>query len=197
MTEPKLKRPPGRPRCTETRQCILEAANDLLEQEGFEAVTMERLAAEAGVGKTTIYRRWPNSCAVVMDAFLEANEPKFLFKGTGSAREDLHQQMQKLTAVMMGKTGEILRSLIAAGQCDPELLASFRSQFLEPRRAAARAVIEQGIEYGEFSPDIDVDVAMDTLYGPLYYRLLMEHRPLTAEFVTILANQVIQGLGTQ
>lgn len=79
----------------------------------------------------------------------------------------------------------------AAGQCDPGALNSFCDRFLNPRRDAARQIILQGIAAGEFAPDLDPDVAMDILYGPIYYRLMVQHLPLDDAFAKCFPHQAM------
>ena len=103
-------------------------------------------------------------------------------------------QMQQVARVLSGDEGRIVAQIVAEGQCDSEALESFRDRFLNPRRTAARQVILQGIESGEFAPDLDADLAMDILYGPIYYRLLVKHLPLDEAFASALPKQAVSML---
>ena len=181
----------GRPRSVESEQAILAAAWQLLQKMNVRKISVEAIAREAGVGKTTIYRWWPSKAAVIVDAFLAQVEAVLPFPEMETATEALKQQMARLVDVFRGDVGRIVAQIIAEGQCDPVALESFRDRFLTPRRDAARQVIMQGIESGEFSANLDPDLAMDILYGPIYYRLLVEHLPLDEVFATALAEQAI------
>src|SRR5918999_3873326 len=114
-------RPPGRPRSERAHRAILQAANELLESEGFAAVTVEAIAERAGVSKATVYRWWPNKAAVVMDGFLSTVSSEVPFPHTDCAQEDIGLHMRRLIKALGGKMGRSVAALIAEGQADPEL----------------------------------------------------------------------------
>lgn len=184
----------GRPRSEAARRAILRAAGDLLARDGFAAVTMEAIAAEAGVGKATLYRWWPCKAGVLMDAFLSANGPCPPFPDTGCLREDLRRQMGGLAEALAGPFGAILAGVLAEAQADPGAAAAFRERYLAPRRAEARQALARGQARGEVRADADLDTATDALYGPLLYRLLAGHAPLTPCFVDSLIALLLGGL---
>src|SRR5215213_653179 len=190
-------RPPGRPRSERAHRAILQAANDLLESEGFAAVTVEAIAERAGVSKATIYRWWPNKAAVVMDGFLSMVSAELTNQHTGHAREDIRLHMRRLAEAFGGKMGRTVAALIAEGQADPELAEALRSRWLSVRRTEAKEILELGIERGELRDDIDPEVAVDVLYGPIYYRMLVGHAPLDDEFADTLADNVFAGLAAR
>jgi AcrR family transcriptional regulator len=190
-------RPPGRPRSERARRAILQAANELLESEGFAAVTVEAIAERAGVSKATIYRWWPNRAAVVMDGFLSIVSSEVPFPHTGRAREDLRIHMRRLAEAVGGKMGRTVAALIAEGQADPELAEALRSRWLSVRRVEVRDILELGIERGELRDDIDLEVAVDVLYGPIYYRMLVGHARLDEAFADILADHIFAGLAAR
>jgi AcrR family transcriptional regulator len=172
----------------------LEAAAELLDRNGLAAVTVEAIAARAGVSKTTIYRWWPNKAAVVTDSFLEFTSPKIEFEDTGSVRADLRLQMRRLVQAFAGKCGRNLAAIVAEGQADPETAEAVREHWIAVRRGATRQVLRRGVERGELRADLDLEVAMDALYGPIYYRLLVGHAPLDERFADVLADHVMAGL---
>lgn len=184
----------GRPRSVESERAILEAAWQLLQQGSVRKVSIEAIAREAGVGKTTIYRWWPSKAAVIVDAFLMQVETSLPFPETDTAAEAIAQQMQQIVQVFRGDVGRIVAQIIAEGQCDSGALESFRDRFLSPRRESARQVIIQGIESGEFDDNLDPELVMDILYGPIYYRLLVQHLPLDDAFATALAQRAMRCL---
>ena len=190
-------RPPGRPRSERARRAILKSANELLEGEGFAAVTMEAIAERAGVSKATVYRWWPNRAAVVMDGFLSTVSSEVPFPHTGHAREDIRLHMRRLTEAFGGRIGRTVAALLAEGQADPELADALRSRWLLVRRAEAREILELGIERGELRGGLDPEVAVDVLYGPIYYRLLVGHAPLDDDFADALADHIFAGLGAR
>ncbi|MGJ3253119.1 MAG: TetR/AcrR family transcriptional regulator [Elainellaceae cyanobacterium] len=183
--------PIGRPRSVESEQAILAAAWRLLQQGSVHQASIEAIAREAGVGKATIYRWWPSRAAVIVDAFLDQVETVLPFPEAATATEALTRQMAQLVKVFQDDVGRIVAQIIAEGQFDPVALESFRDRFLIPRREAARRVILQGVESGEFDPQLDPDLAMDILYGPIYYRLLVQHLPLDKAFAAALSQRAI------
>ena len=169
----------------------------MLEGEGFAEVTVEAIADRAGVSKATVYRWWPNKAAVVMDGFLSTVSSEVPFPHTGRAREDIRLHMRRLAEAFDGKMGRTVAALIAEGQADPELAEALRSRWLSVRRAEAREILELGVERGELRGDIDLEVAVDVLYGPIYYRMLVGHAPLDEGFADALADHVFAGLGAR
>jgi AcrR family transcriptional regulator len=160
-------------------------------------VTVEAIAERAGVSKATVYRWWPNRAAVVMDGFLSIVSSEVPFPHTGHAREDIRIHMRRLAEAFSGKIGRTVAALIAEGQSDPELAQALRSRWLSVRRTEAREILELGIERGELRDDIDLEVAVDVLYGPIYYRMLVGHGPLDDDFADALADHVFAGLAAR
>ena len=192
--EPESKRPPGRPRSEQARQAILNSTLKLLQEMGFPELSIEAIAADADVGKATVYRWWPNKAALVADAFSSSSEQELRFPDTGSVRSDLSQQMTQLVRIFRGRRGRIVAALLGGGQSDPELIAAFRERFLWPRRQQAYVTLQRGIERGELPQDIDMDLMLDALYGPIYMRLLIHHGKLTEEFIARLCDLVLDGV---
>jgi AcrR family transcriptional regulator len=160
-------------------------------------VTVEAIAERAGVSKATVYRWWPNRAAVVMDGFLSTVSSQVPFPHTGRAREDIRLHMRRLTEAFGGRMGHTVAALIAEGQADPELAEALRSRWLSVRRTEAREILELGIARGELREDLDLEVAVDVLYGPIYYRLLVGHAPLDEDLADALVKQIFAGLGAQ
>src|SRR5471030_2656543 len=142
---PRAAKPAGPVRNQETHQLILAATWDLLEERGYHGLTIEGVASRAGVGKTTIYRWWSSKGALAMEAFLEDVAPSITFPVTDSARNDLLMQIHKVASIYRGKSGKIVREMIALGQFDPATMQSFVEGYLEPRRSAAKEVLMRGI----------------------------------------------------
>ncbi len=166
----------------------------MLNEVGFMDLTIEGVAARAEVGKPTIYRRWKTKAALAMDAFLEAVNPELAFPDTGTAKEDFREQMQKIVKLMNSPRGEVLASVIGCGQADEELIAAFRENWLNPRREDAKRIFQRGVARGELREGIDAEIAIDALYSPLFYRLLLKHQPLTKKFVSELVDLVMEGI---
>jgi AcrR family transcriptional regulator len=192
-----VKRPPGRPRCERARLAILSSTLKFLEARGssFAELTIERVAGEAGVGKATVYRWWPNKAALVADAFASSVTRKLLFPDTGSVSRDMSQQMQQLVRILRSRRGRILAVILGAGQSDRTLIDAFRERFLRPRREEAYATLRRGMLRGELAADLDLDLMLDALYGPIYMRFLIGHDSLTPEFVDQLCQLVLTRAG--
>ena len=170
---------------------ILRAALDLVERVGFRAVSMEAIAEEAAVARTTVYRRWPNKATLVMDAFLTEVEPGIDFPTGSSPIESLRTQMSLLARAFRSKRGILVRSLLAEAQFDPELKSAFLERWILKRRAAATSVIRAAIEAGELAAGTDPEVLLDVLYGGLYYWLLIGTKPPTEKHVQSLWSMVM------
>ncbi len=177
------KRPPGRPRSEEARLSILQSTLKLLAEKGFSELTIEAVAARANVGKATVYRWWPDKGALIADAFASSTTRKLHFPDTGSVRSDMNQQMRQLIKVFRSRRGRIVSAMLGAGQSDRSLIAAFRERFLKPRRQEAYATLQRGIRRGELNKNVDMDLLLDSLYGPIYMRFLIRHDSLTPEFV--------------
>ena len=184
----------GRPRSERARRAILKAAGELLERDGFTAVTMERIAERAGVSKATIYRWWPNKAAVMTDSFLELMVADTSPLDTGSAREDLRLRLRGLAHMLAGRSGRFVAALIAESQTDSEVAEALRTHWISVRRRETRPLLRRGIERGELRSDLDLEVAIDALYGPVYWRMLTGYAPLNDDFVDRLVDHVMVGL---
>ena len=187
------KRPPGRPRSEHARLAILRSTLKLLGENGFSDLTIEAVAAHASVGKTTVYRWWPNKAALIADAFASSTSRKLHFPDTGSVFTDMSQQMRQVVKIFRSRRGRIVSAMLGGGQSDRDLIAAFRQRFLWPRRREAYATLRQGIQRGELRKDVDLDLLLDSLYGPIYMRFLIRHDKLTPNFVDRLCKLVLGG----
>lgn len=188
----------GRPRDGKARKKILEAAARLLDEGGLSAVTMEAIAARAGVGKPTIYRAWPNAQAVAMAAFLEsAEEPASRSGRAKSPIEALRRQLRKVTSVFATRAGRNTAMMIAAAQNDSELAKVFRNHFILKSREEGRMLLTAAVDARELRKDIDIEAALDLIYAPLYFRLLIGHGPLDAAFTDSVLDMALAGLGAR
>lgn len=191
------KRPPGRPRSEQARQAILRSTLKILGKNGFSDFKIEEVAAGASVGKATVYRWWPNKGALIADAFASSTTRRLRFPDTGSVYTDMSQQMRQLIKVFRSRRGRIVSAILAAGQTDKDLIEAFRERFLWPRRREAYATLRRGIQRGELRKDLDPDLLLDSLYGPIYMRFLIQHDRLTPEFVDRLCTLVLSGARPQ
>src|SRR5271166_4708341 len=189
------KRPPGRPRSEESRQSILRSTLKLLERDGgFPELSIEAIAADANVGKTTVYRWWPTKAALVADAFSASADDELRFPNTGSVQTDMSLQMRRLIRIFRSKRGKVVAALLAGGQSDPELIEAFRERFLRPRRKQAYQTLQRGIDRGELPQGSDLDLILDSLYGPIYMRFLIRHFELEEDFADEICGLVLKGL---
>ena len=187
------KRPPGRPRSAQARLAILRSTLKILGDKGFSDFAIEDVADHAGVGKATVYRWWPNKGALIADAFASDTTRKLHFPDTGSIDTDMSRQTRRLIKIFRSPRGRIVSAILAAGQSDKDLMASFRERFLWPRRREAYDTLRRAVQRGELRKDIDLDLLLDSLYGPLYMRFLIQHDRLTPEFVDHLCSLVLGG----
>jgi len=192
------KRPPGRPRSEESRQSILRSTLKLLKQPGgFPELSIEAIAADANVGKTTVYRWWPTKAALVADSFFASAEDELQFPNTGSVQRDMSLQMRRVIRIFRSDRGKVVAALLAGGQSDPDLLEAFRERFMWPKRRQAYQTLQRGIDRGELPADSDKDLILDSLYGPIYMRFLIRHDKLAESFADEICGLVLQGLKRQ
>lgn len=188
------KRPPGRPRSEQSHRAILRSTLKLLRQQGgFSELSIEAIAADANVSKATVYRWWPTKGALVADAFTASSEAELQFPDTGSVRSDMSLQMRRLIRVFRSERGKVVAALLAGGQSDPELIEAFRERFLWPRRHQAYKTLQRGIDRGELPRDSNLDLILDSLYGPIYMRFLIRHDELTEDFADQVCGIVLHG----
>ena len=182
-------------RSERNHRAILSAASELLEEVGYANLTIQAIAERAGVSNKTIYRWWSNKAAVVMEAFALATADIVTIPNTGSLQSDLLAFLQgAFVAHQTLKFGATMASLVDAIQTDPILATAFREQFITQRRDAVREILERAIIRDELLTPPDVEVVIDSVYGPLFYRLLVGHAPLDNQFAEALVNQLLIGV---
>lgn len=172
----------GRPRSEKSRKAILNATNKLLLQTSVQELSIESIAKKAKVGKTTIYRWWPNKTAVVMDALASQPGVQTPLPTAGSHREAIVMQLDKLIRLVDSNNGQTIAQLFSEAQADQVSLSIFRDNLLEPLMDAIRYSIEEGQKNGEFRTDIDQSLAADFLCGPIFFRLMAHSADLTEDF---------------
>lgn len=186
--------PQGRRRSERRRNAILRTAIDLVLELGFRAVSVESIAAKAGVAKTTIYRRWPNKAAVVMDAFMLRFGSGTQFPTAKKVADSIRLQMRTMAKAFRSRDGALVKALLAEAQFDPELATAFRERWTLPRRKMALEVLQEAVRNGELRPDIDLEATIDVLYAPMYYRLQMGTGPLSDAYIDRIFDHSMQGL---
>jgi AcrR family transcriptional regulator len=155
---------PGRPRDERASEAILQAALGQLLERGFGGMSMEGVAAAAGVGKPAIYRRHRNKAELVTAA-IRSILPNIDLPDTGSAREDIQRIAEQARPMTQGPFAILLGAVIAEQQRQPELMEAFRERIVMPRRTMAKTILTRGIERGEVRRDLDIEQAADALVG--------------------------------
>jgi AcrR family transcriptional regulator len=187
------RRGPGRPRSAEADRAILAATVALLAEAGFAAITMERVASSAGVGKATVYRRWASKVDLVIDAIrtgMHDIEPP----GTGSLRQDLVTLMSvQIDWLRDSDTGRMVAGLSAEIQHNAELADALRTNLIISRRAVVRRLLADAVLSGEVRSDADLDVVLDLLYGAIHFRVLVTGEPLEADLASKIVDAVLVG----
>lgn len=192
--DPLPPRARGRPRDEGARTAVLKAARVLLDEGGLTAVTMDRLAARTGVGKPTIYRSWPNAHAVALDALLQSAALQPAIRESTAPLKDLRRQLRRIAALFATPTGRSVALMIAAAQSETELAKVFRHRFMLASREEGRRLLTRAIEAGEIRAKIDMEVALDLVYAPLFFRLLVGHGALDRKFVDAVLDHALEGV---
>lgn len=185
---------PGRPRDPSIDAALLQATLDLLAEGGFGAVTMEAVAARAGVGKATLYRRHPSRDALVVEALASLAEPLEASSGS-SVRDALVSMLESVQRRTGTRAGRIFPRLVSEAVDHPELMRRYRERVMDPRRERFREVLRRGVDEGVVRPDADLDRAVDLLVGAVAYRhILRPDPPAAPEFAARVVDDVLTGL---
>lgn len=162
----------GRPRSEESRRAILDATRRLLTHMSVAKISIEAIAKKAGVGKTTIYRWWPNKQAVVMEAVF--NQPGFqnMLPQASDPMEGIKGQIEKLVRQLNGKNGRIVAEIVGECQGDIETLKMLVKTFFQDRYNVLAYYLQRGKAEGQFSQSVDLEVAIDLILGPVIFRLM-------------------------
>jgi AcrR family transcriptional regulator len=187
-------RRPGRPRSERADHAIIEAALSLFAESGVEGLCIERVAARAGVGKATIYRRWPGKEDLLLDALAALKTPLPEPRGQ-SVREDLIALLE----AMSQDTADPRRTrefalLLGEGQKFPRLLARYQETVVEPRREVFRQVLRRGVATGELRAGIDIDAALFMLVGAVMVRGKYEPEVISPQYATRVVDELLRGL---
>jgi AcrR family transcriptional regulator len=180
----------GRPRDAQAEQAILQATVELLSEVGFNQLSIEAVAARAGVGKPTIYRRWPSKPELVLDA-VERLAPPFPTADTGDPLTDLRQIVPEL---IVGLTSSPVARATIALAGDAEMTRRLGEQYLWPRRAGIAVILHRAIAAGELRADIDVEMAIDLMLGASVYRWLVTAQPVDADTARRVVDTVWEGM---
>ena len=186
----------GRPRSQKARNAILHAAAALLLEAGLDEVSMDAVAARAGVSKATIYRWWPTKETLALDAIQfdwEGVQPQS--QQTESLRGDLCSLLQPWVQLISERPyGRVIAALLAKAQTDLEFAAQYHAQFLDPRRNHAAAIFQRAIDRGEIAAETDIEIALDLLFGPIYHRMLQTTGKLDDRYTHEIVDILVAGL---
>ena len=171
-------------RSEDARKAILHAADDLLVAKGFAGVTIEGIAAAAGVGKQTVYRWWNSKTDVLLDAFLEDAADPLTPADLGDLELDLQAHLRRLARFLTeSDAGAVFKALIGHAQHDPAFAANLRAHYLDEQRRRDRLPLERAIARGALPAGFDTDAAVDQLVGPIYHRVLVTGDSVDDAFV--------------
>ncbi|MEM6253092.1 MAG: TetR/AcrR family transcriptional regulator [Cyanobacteria bacterium P01_D01_bin.156] len=170
------KKSPGRPRSKASHQAMLKATLELLAEVGFEAMSIEAISTRAGVGKTTIYRRYSSKDELVADA-IESMREEVLIPDTGTLWDDMNALIENAAQITLTPLGrQAVAMIISSASSNPEFAQIYWDKYLQPRREAFDIVIKRAKERSEISTDIDSGLVFDTMSGIMLYALIF---PLT------------------
>jgi len=172
-------------KCSRRQHSILQAVSDALAEGEYHQLTIEDVAARAGVGKSTIYRWWKHKSELVLDAFKQRTAGVFELDASQSLRSNLVQQLTLLVQALNHPVGRALLVVMANHR---ELAADFFQQYLLPRRKQTHQLIQQAIERGELRADYPFDLMLDTLYGPIHYQIIFFNRMPDDQYIQNLVD---------
>jgi AcrR family transcriptional regulator len=179
-------------RSESARLAVLEAVDDLLVERGFAGVTIEGIAAKAGVAKQTIYRWWDSKTDILFDALAQDAAEFFTTPDSGDLGADLRARLRELAAFLTNTdAGAVFRALAGQAQQDPAVAARFASEFMAGQRELDRQPFAQAASRGELSASTDLDLAVDQLVGPVYYRVLITGEPVPPEYTDALVGRFL------
>jgi AcrR family transcriptional regulator len=184
----------GRPRDEGAQSAILNAALDIVREQGPAALTLDAIAKYSGTSRPTLYRWWPSKGTILLDAVLEATNRAVTYKQSGVFLNDLRQHARDYVALLTGPYGAAYRAVFAEGLANNEFMQQVRTRLIGPRRAMTHKRLIQAVEAGELRGDTDLEGLIDALYGPILYRLILQHQPLTFKYTDAHINHVLKGI---
>lgn len=172
------RRAPKTAQIERTKASVLDATVTLLTGGGYSAITIEKIAAESGVARSTIYRHWENLAEIVLDAVQQLLGPAGAPPDTGELRRDLIELYAVLVRAMTkGSWGSVVPAIVEAAMAD-KLFAEVLASAIAERRTSGAAVVQRAIDRGELPADTNTAWFLDSISGVLYYRLLMSGDPV-------------------
>jgi AcrR family transcriptional regulator len=182
-------------RATRT-ETIMRATLDLAQEVGYAKLSIEAVAARAGVGKHTVYRRWPSKGLLFLDSLLSLNEPVLDYPDTGDVMADLRRQIHATVDLLATSPwAGLYRALVGEAQHDPAVAAGLNERFIRPQADKTVARLEAAKAQGQISSDLDLDLAMAILSGPLYFTFLVTQEPVTHDYIDRVLHALFAGMG--
>ncbi|WP_172892141.1 TetR/AcrR family transcriptional regulator [Jatrophihabitans sp. GAS493] len=186
--------PPGRPRSEAADAAILDATTALLAEIGWSGLTVEGVAARAGVAKTTVYRRWPGKDELALEAINRLKGPIVQAPG-GSVRDDLVFLMETMRKHWVNSLhGQIMRRVAADGNERPEIYRTMRERLIRPRQEVTRAVLERGVAEGSIDPAVDLDLIVSALAAPVVLAVFTHQPRVTRAMIEFNVDMVLRGV---
>ncbi|MFE6039876.1 TetR/AcrR family transcriptional regulator [Streptomyces sp. NPDC056452] len=187
--------PPTRRRGPDLTEAIMRTTVELGQELGYARLSIEAIAARAGVGKHTVYRRWPSKGALLLDSLLSVNGAALDYPDTGDVLADLRTQIHAIVELLgRAPLDSLFRAMIGEAQHDTGVAAALNERFIAPQARKTVVRLEKAREQGQLSPDFDLDLAMTILSGPLYFRLLITQEPLTPAYVDRVLKALFTGM---
>ncbi len=187
ISEDNIPRANGRPRSEKSMQAILDTTNKMLLLNSVRDISIESVAKKAGVGKTTIYRWWPNKVALVLDSISGPMNSLPAPVTGGNPKELLEKQLERFARICRGRGGKIIAELYAESQGNPDTQALFFEKFMVQHEEILASILEQGKSSGDFRTTLDTALTVDMIYGAFFYQLMSNPNPLDQNF----ANSII------
>lgn len=172
----------GRPRSEHVHQSILDATNKLLLHAPVREISIEAIAKKAGVGKTAVYRRWANKLAVILDAISGPMGVIAAPVSGGDAKDLLVRQLERFARLTRGRGGKVIAEVLAEAQGDADMTALFFQNFMVQHEEILASIIDQGKASGDFRKNLDTALAVDMIYGAIFYRLMSAPDPIDHSF---------------
>jgi AcrR family transcriptional regulator len=185
---------PGRPRSEQSKTAVLRTTSRLLREVGLSAMTTEQIAAQSGTSKATIYKWWHNKFAVAVEAFLSELHTESADPDTGSAVRDFELVLRGVMRFYDSDGGRVFAELVGQAQSNPVIEVELREHLIQSRRDVGRKIWSRGVERGELRADVDVEIALDLIFGPAMYRLVASHDPLDDATADAVIAAVMRGL---
>lgn len=185
----------GRRPTEQVRREVLESAGELLLAVGMAGFTIEKVAANSGASKMTIYKLWPSKGALALEGYFATVEPVLVFPETGDIEADLRSQLREFVDLLTRtRAGPVIADLIGQAQTDRDLMAAYLAAYSGPRRLLAVERLDKARKQGQLRADLDAESVVDQLWGACYHRLLLPNQPLTHGFADNLIDNLFRSV---